>query len=167
MTIQNANGSSLHRLPHSYADIRVVRHQATDFADSTFIPQSIESQIEEQGKWFPDQPLNELPQINTQLGGRRSVDQSELSPSRKRNSRRESRRGRELVRTITESQPRYASPEATFVCDGWCKHRDVQYANIVSIGCTPHGRSKLMPARRYLCRRALTNKGLGRGLEAR
>ena len=41
------------------ADIRAVRHQATDFANSTFRPQSIEGQIE--GQWFPDQPSNELP----------------------------------------------------------------------------------------------------------
>jgi len=110
MTMQNAN----------------VRHQATD---RMFTPQSIEGQIEGQGKWFPDEPSNELPQIDTKLGGRRSVDGSEKSPSRKR----ESRRGRELVRTIIESQPRYASPEATFACDGWCKYSDVQYANILSL----------------------------------
>lgn len=128
MSLQNVNGSSLHQLPLSYADIRVVRHQATDFANSTFMPRSIESQFE--GRWFPDEPSNELPQIDTKFGGRRSVDQAEFSPSRKS---RDSRRGRELERTSFGSQPRYASPEATFVCDGWCEHSDVQYANIVSI----------------------------------
>jgi hypothetical protein len=134
MSLQNVNGSSLHHSPLSYADIRVVRHQATDFANSTFMPRSIESQFE--GRWFPDEPSNELPQIDTKFGARRSVDQGEFSPSRKS---RESRRGRELERTTFESQPRYASPEATFDCDGWCEHSDVQYANIVSIGRAPRG----------------------------
>jgi hypothetical protein len=160
MTMQNANGSSLHHLPHSYADIRIVRHQATD---RMFTPQSIEGQIEGQGKWFPDEPSNELPQIDTKLGGRRSVDGSEKSPSRKR----ESRRGRELVRTIIESQPRYASPEATFVCDGWCKYSDVQYANIVSTGCAPQGSSDLILAPSCLCQRVRTCNVPGKAQEAR
>jgi len=128
MSLQNANGSSLRHLPLSYADIRVVRHQATDFANSTFMPQSIESQFE--GRWFPDEPSNELPQIITQVGGRRSVDQSGFSPSR---MSWESRRGRGLERTSFGSQPRFESPEATFVCDGWCEYSDGQSANIVSI----------------------------------
>lgn len=161
MTLQNANGSSLHHLPHSYADIRIVRHQDRDIANS--IPQSIEGQIEGQGKWFPDEPSNGLPQINTQLGGRRSVDRSELSPSRKR----ESRRGRERVRSIAESQPRYASPEATFACDGWCKYSDVQHADIVSIGCAPQGRSDLMLARSCLCQRVRTCNVPGKAQEVR
>jgi hypothetical protein len=147
-------------LTSSYADIRVVRHQDTYIAKSMYTPQSIESQIEGQGKWFPDQPSDALPQIDTQLGGRRSVDQSESSPSPSR--KRDIRRGREVVRTIVESQPRYASPEATFTCDGWCKHNDIQYANIVSIGCAPQGRCDLMLARSYLYQRVRTCNVLGK-----
>ena len=162
MSLQNVNGSYPHQLPLSYADIRIVRHQATDFANSTFMPRSIESQFE--GRWFPDEPLNELPQLDTKFGGRRSVDQGEFSPSRKS---RESRRGRELERTTFESQPRYASPEATFVCDGWCEHSDVQYANIVSIGCSPWGRGDLMFPRRYLFRHARTCSAHGKAQKAR
>jgi len=162
MSLQNANGSSLRHLPLSYAEIRVVRHQATDFANSTFMPRSIESQFE--GRWFPDEPSNELPQIITQVGGRRSVDQSELSPSRKS---RESRRGRVLERTSFGSQPRCDSPEATFMCDGWCEYSNGQSANIVSIGCAPQGRSDLMLACRYRFRRARTCNAHGKAQEAR
>ena len=141
---------------------RVVRHQDTDFGNSALRPQSIESQIDRQ--WFPDQPSNGLPQIDTQLGGRRSVDQSELSPSRKV---REGRRGREKERTIVETQPRYASPERRFPCDGWCMYNDTKHADIVSIGCAPQGRSDLMLARRYLCQRVRICNAHGKAQKAR
>ena len=39
------------------------------------------------------------------------------------------------------SQMRYASPEARFVCDGWCKFSDVEHPNIVSIGSPLQERS--------------------------
>ena len=178
MTLRNVNGSSFHHLPLSYADIRIVRHQDTDIVDPTLIPQSIEGQTK--GQWFPDQPSNELPQIDTRLGGRRSVGQSDLSPkspssvgqsdlSPKSPSRksRKSRRGRTQQRTTFGSQLRYASPETTIVCDGWCKFSDVQYANIVSIGCALQGRSDVMLARSYLCQRARTGNAHGKAQTAR
>ena len=162
MSLQGANGSSLHHLPLSYADIRVVRRQAKDSDENlTLVPKSIEGQLE--GQWFPDEPSNEPPQIDTQLGERRSVDQREDSPSR---MSRESPRGRELARTIFEQvfEPR---PWSLFICDGWCEYSDGQYANIVSIGCAPQGRSDLILALRYVCQRARTCNAHGKAQEAR
>jgi len=133
-----------------------------DFENVTLIPKSIEGQSE--GQWFLDEPSNEPPQIDTQLGERRSVDQREDSPSR---MSRESPRGRELARTISEPRPRCLSPVSVFICDGWCEYSDSQYANIVSIGCALQGRSDLMLALRYVCQRARTCNAHGNAQAAR
>ena len=131
--------------------------QGTDFGNSTFIPQSIESQIE--GRWFPEQPSNGLRQIDTQLGGRCSTDQIELPPT--------GRRGRELERTISESQLGCASREAALVCDGWCEYSNVPYANIVSIRRPLQEHSDLMLAGRSLCPPARSCSAPGKAQEAR
>jgi len=146
----------------SYADIRIVCHQSTDLGKSTFAFQSIESQIK--GQRFPDQLSNELPRIDIQLGRRHPFNQSETFPSRKS---QESRRGRELEGTKFESQPRYASLEATFVCDGWCEYNDVPHANIVSIGRPLQEHSDLMLAGRSLCPPARTCTAPGKAQGAR
>jgi hypothetical protein len=79
-------------------------------------PQSIESAIEGQ------QPVQSL-QPGTQLGEGHPAVQRELSL-----------RGRPRERMLFSSQTRYASPEALFACDGWCKYSDVPHPNVVSIG---------------------------------
>jgi len=111
MTLQNIN----------------VRRQATttDFSTSG-VPPSITSKIGEESP--AEQPSNEPPQIDTQLGERRPADQTELSPGSQSRGRRRPRE-----RMLFASQTRYASPEARFVCDGWCKFSDVEHPNILSL----------------------------------
>ena len=69
-------------------------------------------------------------QIDTQFGEARPADQREMSPS-PRGRRRGRRETREQM--FFGSQTRFASPEARFVCDGWCKVSEEPHANIVSI----------------------------------
>jgi len=101
-----------------------VRRQATGYANSTSEPPlSIEGAIE------GDQPAVESLQLDTQLSEGRTAVQRELSPTRR--SPRESRRPRE--RMLFSSQTRYASPEARFACDGWCKFSDDSHPNVLSL----------------------------------
>jgi hypothetical protein len=146
MTMQNINGSSSHLTFVSYADIPSVRRQATDFANSTMITSAIEGQSP------------------AELGESRPADQRELSPGAQP---RETRRPRE--RMLFANQTRYASPEARFVCDGWCEYSDDSHPTVVStrrlwLLCTltsPHVvySSLSLPAR--------TCRGLGRARTAR
>jgi hypothetical protein len=125
MTIRNMNGWSPHYSFLSHTNIRLVRRQATGYANSTSEPPlSIEGAIE------GDQPAVESLQLDTQLSEGRTAVQRELSPTRR--SPRESRRPRE--RMLFSSQTRYASPEARFACDGWCKFSDDSHPNVVSNG---------------------------------
>jgi hypothetical protein len=119
-----------------------VRRQATINFSTSGVPPSITSKIGEERP--AEQPSNEFPQIDTQLGERRPVDQSELSPSSPGAQSRGSRRPRPRERMLFASQTRYASPEARFVCDGWCKFSDVEHPNIVSIGFPLQERSDLI-----------------------
>ena len=147
MTLQNANGWSPHHSSLLQTDICLVRRQATDFANSTSEPPlSIEGAIE------GDQPGVESLQLDTQLGESRTTVRREVSPTRGRP--RETRRPRE--RMLFSSQVRYASPEARFVCDGWCKFSDDSHPNVVSIWMffiagqwvlMPVGSSLYLPAR--------------------
>jgi len=114
-----------------------VRRQATTDFSASGVPPSITSKIGEERP--AEQPSNEPPQIDTQLGERRPADQTELSPGAQS---RGSRRPRE--RMLFASQTRYSSPEARFVCDGWCKFSDVEHPNVVSIGLPLQERSDLI-----------------------
>ncbi|KAH9998768.1 peptidase C14, caspase domain-containing protein [Russula vinacea] len=107
LTLQNAN----------------VRRQATGFANSSEPPLSIEGAIE------GDQPGVQSLQLDTQSGESRTTVRREVSPTRGRH--RDTRRPRE--RMLFSSQVRYASPEARFVCDGWCKFSDDSHANVLSL----------------------------------
>lgn len=100
-----------------------MRRQATGFANSSEPPLSIEGAIE------GDQPGVQSLQLDTQSGESRTTVRREVSPTRGRH--RDTRRPRE--RMLFSSQVRYASPEARFVCDGWCKFSDDSHANVVSI----------------------------------
>jgi hypothetical protein len=51
-----------------------------------------------------------------------------MSPRGRPRARREARE-----QMLFGSQTRFASPEARFVCDGWCKYSDEPHANVVSI----------------------------------
>jgi hypothetical protein len=73
-------------------------------------------------------PTVELPQIDTQLGEARPADQREMSPRGRSRARRESRE-----QMFFESQIRFASPEARFVCNGWCEYSEEPHPNVVSI----------------------------------
>ena len=110
MSMQNYNGSSLHHTALSYTDFRLVRHQATDFADATHgVSLSIVNMIEGQ------QPAGQPSDGPSQIDGER---------------------GRSQERMLFESEMRYASPEPVFHCDGWCDYSDVQHPSVVSIGVT-------------------------------
>jgi hypothetical protein len=116
-----------------------VRRQATDFTHPATVlpPPTFETAIdtiEEQS------PTVELIQINTQLGEARPADQSEMSPlsplspgspGSPRGRPRTRREARDQM--LFGSQTRFASPEARFVCDGWCKYSDEPHPNVVSI----------------------------------
>ena len=121
--------ASLHiTLPFSETNICLVRRQATDFSNPTTVlppPPTFETAvdaIEEKS------PSVELPQIDTQLGEVRLADKREMSPRGRPRARRETR-----DQMLFGSQTRFASPEAQFVCDGWCKHSEVPHPNVVSI----------------------------------
>jgi hypothetical protein len=105
-----------------------VRRQATDFSNPTTgsPPPTFETAIDTiEGQ----SPTVELPQINTQLGeARPSTDQREMSPRGRPRARREARE-----QMLFGSQTRFASPEARFVCDGWCKYSEEPHTNVVSI----------------------------------
>jgi hypothetical protein len=104
-----------------------VRRQATDPYNSTAVSptptfETAVDAIEEQS------PTVELPRIDTQVGEARPADQREMSPRGRPRSRRVARE-----QMLFGSQTRFASPEARFVCDGWCKYSEEPHANIVSI----------------------------------
>jgi hypothetical protein len=118
-----------------------VRRQATDYYNRTTVspPQTFETAIdviEEQP------PTVEVLQIDTQVGEARPADQREMSPRGKPRGRREARE-----QMLFGSQTRFASPEARFVCDGWCKHSEEPHPNVVSIEDLLLGDSKL-----HVCR---------------
>jgi hypothetical protein len=103
-----------------------VRRQATDSYPRNVSPpptfETAADTIDEQS------PTVELPQIDTQLGEASPADQREMSPRGRPRARREARE-----QMLFGSQTRFASPEARFVCDGWCKYSEEPHSNVVSI----------------------------------
>ncbi len=73
-------------------------------------------------------PSVEPLQLDTQPGEARPVDQCEISPRGRPRGRREVRE-----QMLFGPQIRFASPEARFVCDGWCKYSDEPHPNVVGI----------------------------------
>ena len=108
----------------SYSNICLVRRNAMDSFDPTTVspPPTFETEIDGQF------PTTELLQIDTQLGETRLADQREM-PSRGRSQARHEAR----QQMFFESRTRYASPEALFVCDGWCSYSEEPHPNVVSI----------------------------------
>jgi hypothetical protein len=107
-----------------------VRRQATDFSNATNVlpPPTIETvvdAIEEKS------PTVKLPQIDTQLGEARPADKREMSPRGRPRARRETRE--QMILGSPNHQTRFASPEARFVCDGWCKYNEEPHPNVVSV----------------------------------
>ena len=109
-----------------------MRRQATDFSHSAIVsppPPTFETAIDAiEGLPPTVEPL----QIDTKLGEARPAEQREMSPA---SSNRGRPRGRREAREqmLFGSQTRFASPEARFVCDGWCKHSEEPHPNVVSI----------------------------------
>ena len=127
MTMHNKNGLPLHHTTLSYSDVRLVRHQASVFADipTSGDPLSITDMKEGQRA---DRPSGGPSRIDTQLGERGPADQSQLSRGAQSF---ETRRPQE--RMLSESMPISGSPEPAFHCDGWCEYSGVPHPNIVSI----------------------------------
>ena len=97
-----------------------MRRQATDF-HSSVPPPTLETAIEAIEGQRP------AVQVDTELGEARPADQRDLSP---RGRARATRRPRER---LLFTQTRCASPEARFVCDGWCNYNEVPHPTVVSI----------------------------------
>jgi hypothetical protein len=112
-----------------------VRRQATDFTHPATVlpPPTFKTAIDGIGQ----SPTVELVQIDTQLGEACPADQREMSPlspsspSSPRGRPRTRREAREQM--LFGSQTRFASPEARFVCNGWCKYSEEPHPNVVSI----------------------------------
>jgi len=104
-----------------------VRRQATDFSNPTTVlpPPTFETAID---AIDGQSPSVELPQIDTQVGEARPADKREMSPRGRPRARREARE-----QMLFGSQTRFASPEARFVCDGWCKYSEEPHPNVVSM----------------------------------
>jgi len=66
-------------------------------------------------------------QVDTDVGEVRPADQRDLSP---RGSARSTRRPRERM---LFTQTRCASPEARFVCNGWCNYSADPHPNVLSL----------------------------------
>ncbi|KAI0277926.1 caspase domain-containing protein [Russula aff. rugulosa BPL654] len=111
MTIQNIN----------------VRRLATNFFDPTTIspPPTFETEI---GAIEGQSPTAEPIQIGTQVG---EADPADLRKKSSRGRPRARSEAREQI--LFGSQTRFASPEARFVCDGWCKHSDEPHPNVLSL----------------------------------
>lgn len=103
-----------------------VRRQATDSYPRNVSPpptfETAADTIDEQS------PTVELPQIDTQLDEASPADQREMSPRGRPRARREARE-----QMLFGSQTRFASPEARFVCDGWCKYSEEPHSNVLSL----------------------------------
>ena len=85
-----------------------MRRQATDFSHAIGLLPAVESL-----------------QFDTKLGKARPAASSNRGRPRGRREARE--------QMLFGSQTRFASPEARFVCDGWCKHSEEPHPNVVGI----------------------------------
>lgn len=117
--------AGLYILPLLWTNICLVRRQAMGVSNLVSVPPTlIESAMEGQ------RPVLQSLQVDTQLSEGRPADQGELSP---RGMPRGTRRPHE--RMLFASQTRYSSPEARFVCNGWCEISEDPHPNVVSTGC--------------------------------
>ncbi len=140
MTMQNINGWSTHHSSLSYTNICLVRRQATyRLSDPAPPTQTFETAMEGQS---PVGSLLGSLQLDTQLSEARPASKRELSPRGRPRGRREVRE-----QMLFGSMTRFASPEARFVCNGWCKHSDEPHPNVVSIE-----RTLLSDSRVHVCR---------------
>lgn len=104
--------------PSHRLTFRLVRRQATD------VPPTFETAIDSiEGQSPTAEPL----QIDTQPGEAGPAEQRKMSPRGRPRARREARE-----QMFFSSQTRFASPEARFVCDGWCKYSEEPHPNVVS-----------------------------------
>ncbi|KAH9041167.1 caspase domain-containing protein [Lactarius hengduanensis] len=106
-----------------------VRRQATDYTKSRSPDQALPSieaiiDLQEAG----DRSARPPSRIDDGASAGRSSNQRESSPA---SQSRATRRPRE--RSIFPSQPRSASPEPLFVCDGWCHRNDDPYPTMLSL----------------------------------
>ena len=129
LTMQNNNGLHSHSTIVRWADIHLVRRQATDFTksrspDQPLPPIATIMDLQEPG----DRSARPPSRIDDGASEGRSVVQRESSPAAKS---RATRRPRE--RSLFPSQPRSASPESLFICSGWCDHDDNPYPTVVSL----------------------------------
>jgi len=137
MTMQNINGWSPHHSSFSWTNICLVRRQATDFSHPATVPPPppLQSTFKPAVDAIEGQrPAVEPLQLDTQLGEARPVDQREISPISPISPRGRPRGRREIrEQMLFGPQIRFESPEARFVCDGWCKYSDEPHANVVGI----------------------------------
>ena len=104
-----------------------MRRQATDFSNPTNVlpPPTFETAVDAiEGQSPTAEPL----QIDTRPGEARPASPRQMSPKGRPRGRREARE-----QMFFGSQTRFASPEARFLCDGWCKYSDEPHPNVVSI----------------------------------
>ena len=95
-----------------------MRRQDTDYYPETVSPLPAIDAIVEQS------PTAEPLKVDTQS---RPTEQREMSPASLTSSR-----GRQRGR-LFGSPTRCASPEARFVCNGWCEYSEESHPNVVSI----------------------------------
>ncbi|KAH9977499.1 caspase domain-containing protein [Russula compacta] len=107
-----------------------VRRQATGFADSTSDLLSIASVTE--GQRPGDRPSDQPLEVDIQFVGDRRRNKRDKSPGPKSRVTRRPR-PRERMLFEFESQVRYASPEPSFACDGWCDYSEVPHPNVLSL----------------------------------
>jgi len=110
-----------------------VRRNAADNSTSGVIP-STASMTEGQRNAQADRRSNKPLQVGVHLGAVRPTNQPE-STSGGQPSEIPSRLGRSSQRTFFPDQPRSATPERQFDCDGWCKYTQAADScqNVVSI----------------------------------
>ncbi|KAH9968493.1 caspase domain-containing protein [Lactifluus volemus] len=102
-----------------------VRRQAADFNHSIFqVLQSVETVLDSQPV---EPPSCQIPPDGTQVGGG-VTDQSGWSSEAQFRVNRHS----EEV-SLFACQPRCASPEPRFVCDGWCEYSDIPHPMVISL----------------------------------
>ena len=131
--MQNNNGLHPHGALVRWADVHLVRRQATYITNSTSAGQPLPliatvMDLQETG----DRSARPPSRVDDGASEGRSVDQRESSPAAR------SRKTRSQDRTLFLSQPRSASPESIFACNGWCDYDDNPYPTVVSLPYSMH-----------------------------
>jgi hypothetical protein len=127
--MQNNNGWRSRGGLERWADVRLVRRQATYFANSTSPNQPLPliagvMDLQDPGDRSARPPMR----VDDGASEGRSANQRELSPAgRSRRTRRPQERSFFLT------QPRSSSPESIFACSGWCDLDDNPYPTVVSL----------------------------------